>query len=312
MTNHQTTASAETTAIIASNGIADDDNGNLEDYAASVDLPSYAAPVEPSYSFPLVLYAKGVTVVSGRKPYKHTGFLIETEQSAEVDSLFDSQGTPAVRVRHRSGTEGVYWQLETLKGYFLCKAVPDGYGPDVWEHSGIPYIWNPYKDTYVYGSQLQCLFFSQGLMQLGYTQPLVLTFSRTVTAHFVNKVLHRQEAFINAIKKALAKHGKPDALGIYAYWAELCKGEEVTVKNGGSYFAPAIAMPSPLTVGYAKTHQTPPDHQAIIESFLPLLPTWAEATSTRLLAPPRDNGNGVATQAPEPEIDPADMFDEAE
>jgi hypothetical protein len=298
-TNHQ--ASNETAATVVRPSLpADEVNTNLEDYAQQVELPPYAAPVEPSFSFPLVQYAKGVVVVSGRRPQKHTGFLIETEQSAEVDGLFEGQGMPTVRVRHRNGTEGVYWQLETLKSYILCKAVPDGYGPDVWERTGIAYVWNPYRDTYLFGSQLQCLLFSQGLLQLGYTQPLVLTLSRTVTTHFVNRVLRRHEAMINAIKKALKKHNKPDGIGFYGYWMELVKGEEVTVKNGGSYFAPAIAMPSPLTVGYVREHQTPADHQAIIESFLPVLPQWAQEASARLVRPPREINDSVTQEEPEP------------
>ena len=295
-TNH------ETAAPVASN--ADEANTNLDEYAQQAELPVYAAPVEPSFSFPLVQYAKGVLIVSGRKQQKHTGFQIEMEQSAELDALLEGQSN-AVRVRHRNGTEGNYWQLETLKGYILCKAVPDGYGPQVWQHTGMAYVWNPYKDTYMYGSQLQCLFFSQGLLQLGYTQPLVLTFSRTVTEHFVNKVLRRQEAMLNAVKKALKRQDKPADLAFYAYWLEICKGEEVTVKNGGSYFAPALAMPTPLTVGYVKSHQAPAEHLAIIEEFLPALPQWAEAASARLLQPPRDT-NANAAEEPEPPEPPAE------
>ena len=105
---------------------------------------------------------------------------------------------------------------------------------------------------------------------------------------------------INAVKKALKKHNKPADLAFYSYGMELVKGEEVTVKNGGSYHAPAIAMPLPLTVAYVKAHQTPAEHLATIEEFLPALPQWAQAASLRLVQPPRENGNdSAAPQEPE-------------
>ena len=299
-------SSETTTATVPSTAPIDDEsNVNLEDYAAEAELPACAAPIEASLTFPLVQYAKGVLVVSGRKPQKYTGFQIETEQSTELDALFEAQGLTPVRVRHQNKKEGNYWQLPSIAGYILCKAIPDGYGPDVWK-TGIPYVWNNHKDTYMFGSQLQCIFFSSGLIKLGYTQPLVLTFSRTVTEHFVSKVLRRQEWMINAVKKALKRQNKPaDHLAFYSYGMELVKGEEVMTKDGGSYFAPAIAMPSPLTVAYVKRQQTPASHLAIIEEFLPALPQWAEAASFRLMQPPRENG-AVQAAASEPEPEEAE------
>jgi hypothetical protein len=303
MSNHETDAA--TLPSIA----PDDESMSLDAYAQEAALPPYAAPAEPSYSFPLVQYAKGVLVVSERKPRKHTGFQIETEQNAELDALLDSQGVKVVRVRHRNGTEGDYWQLETLKGYLLCTAVPATYGPEEWKRTGIAYVWNEWRNTYMYGSQLQCIFFSQGLIQLGYTSPLVLTFSRTVTEHFINKVLRRQEAVLSAVSKALKHQNKPADLAFYSYGVELCKGEEVTTKGGGSYYAPAITMPPPNPirefVDYIKAHQTPTEHLAIIEEFLPFLPQWAGTASMRLLQPPRDNGN-FATPEPEQMEEPAE------
>ncbi len=299
MSNH--TKTNEPAAIVPA--IAADASTVLDDYAAAANLPEYAAPVQPSMSFPVIRYAKGVLVVSGKKPMKYTGWHIQTEQNAELDDLLEAQGIQAVRVRHLSGKEETYWSLDSIKGYILCTGVPVSYGPEVHQTTGIPYVWNDYKGTYVYGSQLQCLFYMKGLLELGYTEPLVLSFSRTVTEQFVNKVLRRQEALIETVKKALRKREKPANLGFYAYWVELVKGtEETTTKGGGSYFPPVTTIPAPLTPDYLREHQTPAEHKEIIEAFLPMLPAWAEATSARLQEPPRMvNGNHDAPAEAEPE-----------
>lgn len=301
-------ANHKAATIVPSN--PDETNSNIDDYGATADLPAFAAPIEPTLLFPMIRYAKGVTVVSGAKPIRYTGFHIQTEQSAELDALLEDQGVSSVRVRHQNGNEATYWQLDSIKGSILCTAIPSSYNPEAWK-SGMAYVWNTHRDTYAYGSQLQCLFFAKGLLEVGYAQPMVLSLSRTVTEHFTSRVLRRQEAMIATIKKALKNHGKPDELAFYAYWLELIKGEEVTTKGGGSYFAPALTMPSPLTVEYIKTHETPREHLAIIESHLPILPQWAQAASARLLEPPRENGNGNGwTSAAPTEPDPDDFFAE--
>src|SRR5205814_9007189 len=103
-----------------------------------------------------------------------------------------------------------------------------------------------------------------------------------------SKVLRRQEWMLDRVKKALKRQNKPaDHLAFYCFGMELCKGEEVMTKDGGSYLAPAIAMSLPLTAGYVKSQQTPAEHLAIIEEFLPALPQWAQAASLRLVPPPR-------------------------
>jgi hypothetical protein len=304
MTNRKASSNdKDTTIAITTHAAADDENPNLDDYAVAAELPLYVAPVVPSMSFPLIRYAKGVTVVSGRSAKKYTGFHIGTEQSAELDDLFEIMGVPAVRVKHKSGNEESYWQLDSIKGYILATAVPDSYGPQAWRKTGIPYVWNEHRDTYNYGSQLQLLFFMKGLLELGYLSPLVLTLSRTVTDHFVHKVLYRQAAMIEAVKKALKKRGKSDDIAFYAYWLELIKSsEEVTTKGGGSYYPLVTTIPGPLTVGYVKSHEAPLEHVTAVEAFLPILPQWAEATSAKLLEPPRDSDNAaIAGEEPEAE-----------
>jgi hypothetical protein len=301
--NRKASSSNDTTALTTAQVAATDDenNPNLDDYAQQADLPLYVAPITPSLNFPLIKYSKGVTVVSGIKPQKKTVFHIGIEQSAEIDTIFEGQGVPAVRVRHKNGNEESYWEFESIKGYILCTAVPDSYGPDAWRRTGIPYVWNEHRDTYNYGSQLQCLFFMKGLLEVGYTQPLVLTLSRTVTEHFVNKVLHRQAAMIEAVKKAMKKRGKSDEIAFYAYWLELVKSpEEVTTKGGGSYYPPITTIPGPLTVGYVKEHQAPLAHVTAVEAYLPVLAQWAEATSAKLLEPPRDNAAAAPEQPEQP------------
>lgn len=269
----------------------------LDEYIAGLELPSYAVPFEASPDFPMIRYAKGVNVVSGRKPMKYTGWHIGIEQSAELDSFFESMGVPVVRVKHLSGNEESYWQLDSIKGYILCKSVPSEYGPNSWQKTGIAHVWNEHKDSYSYGSQLQCLFFMKGLLELGYTQPLVLSFSRTVTEHFIQKVLRRQEAFLEAIKRDLRKHGKVANLASYAYWLTLAKSEEeATTKGGGSYCPPIMVVAPPLTVEYVQEHQADPAHLEIIESFVPMWDAWAQSASQRLMEPPRDNETRVAQQ----------------
>jgi hypothetical protein len=264
----------------------------LDEYVAGLELPEYAVPFVASPDFPVIKYHKGVNVVSGFKPTKYTGWHIAIEQSAELDNLFASMGIPVVRVKHLGGDEVNYWQLNTIDGYILCRSVPPikGYGPDVWQSTGVPYVWNDCKDTYMYGSQLQVLFFLKGLLDLGYTQPLILTLSRTVTEHFVQKVLRRQEAFLEAVKRAFRKSGKVANLAFYAYWMTIAKDEEeTTTKGGGSYYSPAMVIAPPLTIEYVREHQALSAHLEVIESFIPQWDTWAQAASQRLLEPPRDN-----------------------
>jgi hypothetical protein len=257
-------------------------------YVAGLELPAYAVPFEASSNFPMIRYAKGVTVISGRKPAKYTGWHIQVEQSVELDSLFEQKDIPCVRVRHLSGNEENYWQLDSLEGYILCKSVPAEYGPDAWHQTGIAHVWNEHKESYAYGSQLQCLIFLKGLLDLGYTQPLVLSFSRTVTDHFIRNVLRRQEVILEAVKRALRKCSKPDNVAFYAYWVELVRAEEeVATKGGGSYFPPATTIE--LTADYVRSHQATPEHLEIIESFLSSWDAWAESASKLLLEPPRDN-----------------------
>src|SRR5436305_916689 len=273
----------ENTAIVVSTArIADDDNTNLSDYAEQVELPEYAAPAQLTYNFPLVQYGKKVTVVSTRKPTTYTGFLIAVEQDPTLDGIFEEQGVNEVRIRHLNGTEDSYWQFDTIICYLLCTAVPTFYGPDSWQQTGVAYVWNEHQNAYTHGSQLQCMIFLKGLLDIGYNQPLVLTLSRTVTEHFMSKVMRRHEAMIAAVKNALKKQNKPNNLSFYAYWMEIIKSaEEVTLKNGGTYHPPALSMPLPLTVGFLKQHQTPRSHLEVIESYLPILPEWAQAARAR-------------------------------
>src|SRR5436305_4818450 len=135
MSNHE-----ENTTIVESTPT---DDVNLDNYAAEADLPEYAAPVTPTYTYPLIQYGKKVTVVSTRKPTVSTSFLIATEQDATLDGILEQQlGASEVRIRHRNGSEDTYWQFDTIKCYMLCKAVPVFYGPDVWQKTGVAYVWN--------------------------------------------------------------------------------------------------------------------------------------------------------------------------
>lgn len=278
----------------------------FDEYVAGLELPSYAVPFEASPDFPMIRYAKGVMVVSGKKPAKYTGWHIGIEQSAELDALFEEMGVPVVRVKHMGGNEESYWQLDSIKGYILCKSVPSEYGPDSWKKTGVCHVWNEQRDTYAYGSQLQCLFFMKGLLELGYEYPLVLSFSRTVTEHFIQKILRRQEAMLEAVKRAMLKRGKTVNLAFYAYWVELLKSEEeVATKGGGSYFPPVTTITPPLTAQYLAEHQALPEHLEIIESFVPQWDAWAEATSKLLLEPPREDAK---TQEETEENDASDKI----
>jgi hypothetical protein len=271
----------------------------FDEYCAGLELPEFAVPFEASPAYPVVQYSKGVLVVSGRKDMKYTGWHIAIEQSAELDGYFDKMGIPVVRVRHMNGSEGSYWQLDSITGYLLMKSVPLDHGADSWKQSGIACVWNDCKGTYVHGSQLQCLFFLKGLMDLGYTQPLTLTFSRTVTGQFISGVLRRQEALLDAITRALAKHGRVASLASYAYWVELLPSqEEFTTKKGASYFPPSTTIE--LTPDYVRTHQADPTHIATIEEFLPSWDGWCESASKMLLEPPRDNNRDAEAEATEP------------
>src|SRR6266536_3914556 len=119
--------------------VAPDEGGSIDNYAAAAELPPYAAPLQRSYSFPLLQYGNKVTIVSGRRPAAYTGFLIGTEQDATLSDLFEQGDASQVRIRHRNGTEDSYWQFDSIKGYILCHAIPIEYGPDAWQRTGVAY-----------------------------------------------------------------------------------------------------------------------------------------------------------------------------
>src|SRR6267154_1199728 len=95
--NHK--ASNETAAAVTAQETSalSSESTDLDGYAQQAKLPIYAAPVVPSLSFPLIQYAKGVTVVSGKKPTKMTSYMIETDQSAELDAIFEQWGASELR-----------------------------------------------------------------------------------------------------------------------------------------------------------------------------------------------------------------------
>jgi hypothetical protein len=279
---------------------------DLDDYLNEANTAPCAAPLEQAFLYPRLQWGKGVEVIGGRKgSQKYTGWLIEVDQELALDEVLNEGGVPLSTVQHMNGNKTVYWKLDSIMGTILCLGVPRKYGAGTWE-TGIPYVWNPYQDKNgkIYGSQLECLFFAQPLLAVGYHKPLRISLSRSVTEHFVKKALLAQLGLIDTLNDLLAKRGKP-RIGLYSYYMTLIKGEEVSTGKGASYHPPVLDLPRPLNRAYLEAHKVPADHLEIIEAYLPKLKPWAKQTALDLAQPFSDWTVAEPTE-PEP-MEPEDM-----
>jgi hypothetical protein len=153
-----------------------------------------------------------------------------------------------------------------------------------WERYGVAFGWRP-KDGRMQ-SQLRCRVFVRELLEVGYTEPLLLTLKGTLTGDLI-AALTRQYDVLDAVDAFRQQAGKPPLNPpFYACSIPLGPGAEVTRGSGSASkeITPIVAqIPTPITKEYILARWIRPAWVPLVEGLLDDTRRWSEATS-RLIA----------------------------
>jgi hypothetical protein len=180
---------------------------------------------------PVIQWATGLPTT--RKAI-YAGWLIESHKSESLDDALLAAGFDCVNIRHGSGNVVEYWTVETANLFFIAEGVQSigEMGSDPTRH-GIAFGWRTLPGGRRQ-SQLRARVLLRELLEVGYTDPLLLTLKGTLTGDLIG-CLTRHYDTLDAINPLRAKAGKGAIeVPFYGCSIPLGPGAEVTRGSGGA------------------------------------------------------------------------------
>lgn len=240
-------------------------------------------------ALPVLQWATGLTTTQ-REIY--AGWLIETGKHEALDAAMTVAGFVTVAIKHSGGNVVSHWRVETANIFVAAdgvqslaemKADPTRYGVAFW--------WGTTEDGRA-RSQLRAQVFLRDLLNVGYTEPVLLSVKSTLTGDILN-ALGRIYDLLDAVDALRTTQGKPPLQPpFYAVSLPIGAGEEVqrgaTQKKGIT--PPVAVLPETLDREWLSDHY-------ILREWVPVLEAATEravAWSTRRSA----EGDDPAADAP--------------
>lgn len=214
----------------------------------------------------------------------YAGWLIQTGRVGPLDEAMQTAGFSTVTIRHSGGNLVTHWAVETADLFVIAEGVQSiGEMRTASDRYGIAYAWRTLPDGRPQ-SVLKCRALMRELLDVGYTEPLLVSVKSTLTGDML-EALTQQYDVLDAIDKLRAQQGQPPlSPPFYACSIPLGPGEEVA--RGGTQkkeIVPIVAhIPDPIDRPYLVAHYIRKAWVPLIENLLDETIAWSIATSSQI------------------------------
>jgi hypothetical protein len=263
-------------------------NGGVQFSRAGARRPA------PQLVEPLMQWSTGLPTTA-RSIY--AGWLIEATQTPELDDAMMRAGLEQLTIRHGGGNTVTHWAMPEAALFVLADGVQTmAEMRTSSERYGIAFGWRELPDGRRQ-SALRMRVMLRALLEVGYTQPLLVSVKSTLTGDVLDALL-RQYEVLDAALDGQERSGKaPRELPFYAFSLPLGPGKEVARGRGQTKeIIPIVArIPEPVTREYLTAHYIQKEWVAPIERRIDETLAWSVAQSAQLAA-------GIEEQEPEPAL----------
>ncbi len=240
-------------------------------------------------SDPLLQWATGLQTRDRRM---YAGWLAECGRNADFDGAMQLAEFQTVTIKHGSGNYVEHWAVETANLFVIAEGVQSiGEMKQSAERYGIAFGWRTLGNGRPQ-SVLRARVLLRELLELGYTDPLLLSVKSTLTGDIL-AALQRQYEVLDAVDKIRAIGGKgPIMPPFYACSIPIGPGPEVSRGSGGQTreIAPPIAaIPQPVDRDHVVAHWIRKEWLPHIENRLDDTVRWSVQTS-QMIAQDTDQG----------------------
>jgi hypothetical protein len=244
---------------------------------------------------PLLQWSTGLQTTERRI---YAGWLAEAGRLDELDAAMEQAGFSQVTIRHGSGNIVTHWAIEAANLFVIAEGVQSiAEMKHTTDRYGIAFGWRTLEGGRVQ-SVLRFRAFLHELLEVGFTQPLLVTVKGTLTGDLI-AALMRQYDVLDAVEAFRAKEKKP-ALNppFYACSIPLGPGQEVargTVQT--KEITPIVArIPDLITREYILAHWIRRDWVPLIEGLLDQTIAWSVTTSALIAAGEEQPGSAPPSE----------------
>lgn len=245
----------------------------------------------PRVADPLLQWSTGLQTKERRI---YAGWLVEAGKLDALDQAMEQAGFSQITIKHGSGNLVTHWAVETANLFVIAEGVQSmAELKHSSERYGIAFGWRTLEGGRGQ-SVLRFRAFLHELLEIGFTEPLLVTAKSTLTGDVIT-ALTRQYDVLDAVDAFRAKSGKPPQHPpFYACSIPLGPGQEVARGSVQTKeITPVVArIPNPITREYILSHWIKRDWVSLIEGLLDQTVAWSVATS-QLLAMGEEQANGA-------------------
>lgn len=238
----------------------------------------------PRVADPLLQWSTGLQTKERRI---YAGWLLEAGKHAELDDALARAGFSPIVIKHGSGNMVTHWAIETANLFVVAEGVQTiAEMKHTDERYGIAFGWRTLEGGRVQ-SVLRFRAFLRELLDVGFTEPLLVTAKSTLTGDLIAGLM-RQYEVLDAVDHFRAQDRKPPMQPpFYACSIPLGPGQEVARGSGGQTreIAPIIAqIPQPITKEYIRSHWTQREWVPLVEGLLDATIAWSVQASRLISA----------------------------
>lgn len=253
----------------------------------------------PRVADPLLQWATGLQTKERRI---YAGWLLETGRREDLDDAMARAHFEPIVIRHGSGNMVTHWAIETANLFVVAEGVQTiAEMKHTDERYGITFAWRTLEGG-KQQSVLRFRAFLHELLDVGFTEPLLVTAKSTLTGDLI-QALMRQYDVLDAVDHFRAQDRKPPIQPpFYACSIPLGPGQEVARGSGGQTreIAPIVArLPDPITKEYIRSHWIRREWTPLIEGLLDQTITWSR-TASKLIAAGDEGKPGEEGRTEEP------------
>lgn len=253
----------------------------------------------PRVSDPLLQWSTGLTTKERRI---YAGWLVEAGKHDVLDEAMQAAGFKHITIKHGSGNLVTHWAIETANLFVIAEGVQSiGEMKHTEERYGIAFGWRTLEGGRQQ-SVLRFRAFLAELLQVGFSEPLLVTAKSTLTGDLIASLTRQYEVLdaVDAFRKLDKK--PPLQPPFYACSIPIGPGQEVARGSGGQtkeITPPSAAVPAAITKEYVRAHWIKREWAALIEdgrggpSLLDQTIAWS-ITSSKLIAVGEEAGEWMA------------------
>jgi hypothetical protein len=236
-------------------------------------------------SDPLLQWSTGLQT---NKRTIYAGWLAEVGRNPDFDGPMELAGFEQLTIKHGSGNFVTHWAIPTANMFVIAEGVQSiGEMKHTDERYGVAFGWRTLQDGRQQ-SQLRARVLLRELLELGYTEPLLLSCKSTLTGDIL-KAFNEQYRVLDAVDAFRAQDKKPPRNPpFYACSIPIGAGQEVARGSGGQTreIAPPVAdIPVEITREYILSTWIQREWIPAIERHLDETVRWSVRASQEITQP---------------------------